>query len=86
MSEVHQSGGVDCPWPGPIPYTEDDADHFLGRNNEVRRLLDLMERQQLNVLIALSGVGEKFSFAGGISSGSALPPRGKRGSGSCLAN
>lgn len=57
---------LECPWPGPVPYGEADAEEFLGRSAEVRDLLDLIERQRLNVLIALSGVGKSSLLQAGL--------------------
>lgn len=57
---------IECPWPGPVPYGEKNAEEFLGRSAEVRDLLDLIERQRLNVLIALSGVGKSSLLQAGL--------------------
>jgi uncharacterized protein YjbI with pentapeptide repeats len=56
----------DCPWPGPVPYSEAQAEEFLGRSAEVSNLLDHIERQRLNVLIALSGVGKSSLLQAGL--------------------
>jgi uncharacterized protein YjbI with pentapeptide repeats len=66
MIEVDGLAKIECPWPGPVPYTEDDAERFFGRANEVRRLLDLLARQQLNILIALSGIGKSSLLQAGL--------------------
>jgi uncharacterized protein YjbI with pentapeptide repeats len=66
MIEVKGVTAIESPWPGPVPYTEEDAERFLGRANEVRRLLDLIARQQLNILIALSGVGKSSLLQAGL--------------------
>ncbi|HEX4959356.1 MAG TPA: pentapeptide repeat-containing protein [Thermoanaerobaculia bacterium] len=62
--EIQKS--FDCPWPGPVPYTESDAEQFLGRSEEIKQLLNLMDRQQLNILIALSGVGKSSLLQAGL--------------------
>ena len=66
MSEASMQFAVDCPWPGPVPYGEEHAERFLGRRSEIRDLLDRVERQQLNVLIALSGVGKSSLLQAGL--------------------
>lgn len=66
MNVTHSKENSVCPWPGPVPYTESEAEQFFGRSQEVLRLLDLIERQQLNVLIALSGVGKSSLLQAGL--------------------
>ncbi len=46
------------PWPGPVPYLEDRADVFFGREADLKRLLAQMMERNLTVLTAWSGVGK----------------------------
>ncbi len=58
--------GVECPWPGPRPYQEADAERFFGRGHDLSRLVDFITRQQLTIMIALSGVGKSSLLQAGL--------------------
>jgi uncharacterized protein YjbI with pentapeptide repeats len=55
-----------CPWVGPQPYTEKDADYFLGRADELTRLQYLLSTQRLTVLTASSGSGKTSLIQAGL--------------------
>jgi hypothetical protein len=47
----------DCPWPGPVPYKEEDEPRFFGRGEETDQLMSSITHR-LSILTALSGVGK----------------------------
>lgn len=63
MSSLHD----DCPWPGPIPYSEEDSEFFFGREKELDSLeRDICSAQHLTILTALSGVGKSSLLNAGL--------------------
>jgi hypothetical protein len=55
---VMQRRRTQSPWPGPVPYNEDQAAVFFGRAEETEALLDQMALCRLSVLTAWSGAGK----------------------------
>jgi len=55
---VLSSRRLDCPWPGPIPYKEEDEPRFFGRDEELEQLLFSISTHRLSIVTALSGVGK----------------------------
>lgn len=55
-----------CPWPGPIPYSEAQADIYFGRHRECKELEGRLIDQQLTILIARSGVGKTSLLRAGL--------------------
>jgi uncharacterized protein YjbI with pentapeptide repeats len=61
------TGGIlGIPWPGPIPYAEDRARYFFGREGELAELTRLIERQRLTVLTAASAAGKTSLIRAGL--------------------
>ncbi len=55
-----------CPWPGPIPYSENEQDIFFGREKECRELEARLLDQKLTVLVARSGAGKTSLLRAGL--------------------
>jgi CHASE2 domain-containing sensor protein len=62
----------DCPFPGLVPYTKDDAEFFYGREVEREILIDNLIAYDLCVLYGPSGVGKSSLLRAGV----AASPRG----------
>jgi hypothetical protein len=56
----------DCPYVGPVPFTESDASRFCGRDAEVLDLAALIEGHALTLLYAPSGAGKTSLLNAGI--------------------
>ncbi|MCP4546714.1 MAG: hypothetical protein GY835_09655 [bacterium] len=56
-----------CPWPGPIPYSEENSHLFFGRKSELDGLEeDICSDQYLTILTAPSGVGKSSLLNAGL--------------------
>jgi hypothetical protein len=47
-----------CPYRGLMPYTEDDAELFFGRDRDTRLIIDNLKAYRITVLYGPSGVGK----------------------------
>ena len=55
-----------CPYRGLMPYTEDDADFFFGRDRDTRLIIDNLKAYRLTVLYGDSGVGKSSVLRAGV--------------------
>jgi hypothetical protein len=56
---------IACPYPGMLPFAETDAPRFYGRDDEIARLIDLLQQHRLLFVIGPSGSGKSsLVFAG----------------------
>lgn len=55
-----------CPWPGPIPYGEHQADLFFGRGEEVHALRDALDSAAIVVLTGPSACGKSSLASAGL--------------------
>ena len=55
-----------CPYRGLGPFTADDADVFVGREDEVARLCEMVRRQPLVVVTGPSGAGKSSLVNAGL--------------------
>jgi WD40 repeat protein/energy-coupling factor transporter ATP-binding protein EcfA2 len=54
-----------CPYPGMKPFTSDDGDRFFGREDEINKLLECLEKHRFITVIGASGSGKSsLVFAG----------------------
>ena len=58
----------DCPYPGLTPFRKKDAErgHFVGRENEVRALLGMLEAEPMVAVVGPSGVGKSSLVGAGL--------------------
>lgn len=56
----------DCPYPGMVPFSGADANHFYGRAEEVERMLQLLRRQRFLMVIGPSGSGKSSLVYAGL--------------------
>ena len=56
----------DEPWPGPVSYTEGDANFFCGRGEETMELRALVLRNSLSLLYGISGLGKTSLLQAGL--------------------
>lgn len=55
----------DCPYPGMVPFSEENAHHFFGREGEIAALLQKLEEQNFLFVLGPSGSGKSsLIFAG----------------------
>jgi WD40 repeat protein len=54
------------PYPGLAPFTEEEAEHFFGREAEVEVLLRGLRRASLSALVGPSGVGKSSLVGAGL--------------------
>ena len=54
------------PYRGLMPFTEDDADVFFGREAEVRHIVDTAKARRFGVLYGPSGVGKSSVLQAGV--------------------
>ena len=59
-------GALDSLWPGPRPYSEDRAEFFRGRDEEIGAVLDRVAGQRLSVLLAPSAAGKTSLLQAGV--------------------
>src|ERR1022692_1083739 len=57
---------VDSPFVGLVPYTEDDARFFFGRERDQQRILANLFASRLTILYGSSGVGKSSVLRAGI--------------------
>lgn len=55
-----------CPYPGMVPFSAADAEHFYGRTEEVARMLQLLRRQRFMMVIGPSGSGKSSLVYAGL--------------------
>jgi WD40 repeat protein len=65
---VTAGGGVlpACPYQGLMPYTEDDAEFFFGRDRDTRLIVDNLKAYRVTVLYGPSGVGKSSVLRAGV--------------------
>ena len=64
---TNRTTGSRCPWPGPRPYEESEAEYFRGRENELQELIyGYVKRQAVTVLISTSGTGKTSLLQAGL--------------------
>ena len=56
----------DCPWPGLLAYSIDDADSFAGREREVEAALTRLEIEGVLVVVGPSGSGKSSLVRAGV--------------------
>ncbi len=54
------------PWPGLLPFGEDDWKYFHGREFESEMLVRRVERERLTILFAPSGLGKSSILQAGL--------------------
>jgi WD40 repeat protein len=59
-------GSPPCPYRGLMPYTEDDAAFFFGRDQDSRLIVDNLRAYPLSVLYGPSGVGKSSVLRAGV--------------------
>jgi len=58
---------VECPWPGPKPYSENDTERFFGRNSEIEEVIGIrILGSRLSVLTGDSGAGKTSLLQAGV--------------------
>ncbi|HVH57704.1 MAG TPA: hypothetical protein VM791_15680, partial [Vicinamibacterales bacterium] len=57
---------VDCPYVGLVPYTEDEARFFFGRENDQRVIISNSFASRLTILYGSSGVGKSSVLRAGV--------------------
>ena len=57
---------VDCPYVGLVPYTEEDARFFFGRERETRQVVANLFASRLTLLYGASGVGKSSVLRAGV--------------------
>jgi WD40 repeat protein len=55
-----------CPYQGLMPYTEEDAEFFFGRNRDTRLIIDNLKAYRVTVLYGPSGVGKSSVLHAGV--------------------
>jgi WD40 repeat protein len=55
-----------CPYRGLMPYTEDDAEFFFGRDRDARLIIDNLKAYRITVLYGPSGVGKSSVLRAGV--------------------
>jgi WD40 repeat protein len=55
-----------CPYRGLMPYTEDDAEFFFGRDRDTRLIIDNFKAYRVTVLYGPSGVGKSSVLRAGV--------------------
>ncbi|HEX6293122.1 MAG TPA: TIR domain-containing protein [Herpetosiphonaceae bacterium] len=56
---------VPCPYPGMVPFGQDDASRFYGRDAEIQKMVDRLHQHRLLFVIGPSGSGKSsLVFAG----------------------
>ena len=56
----------DCPYKGLLPYAEDDADRFYGRDKEINLVLDRLGRSQFIAVVGASASGKSSLVRAGV--------------------
>ena len=56
----------DCPYKGLVPYGEEDARYFFGRDRERRLISASLRASRLTVLYGESGAGKSSVLAAGV--------------------
>ncbi len=64
--EADASRTVTCPYPGMVPFSAADAQHFYGRDEEVVRMVQLLRRQRFMMVIGPSGSGKSSLVYAGL--------------------
>src|SRR5262245_30807070 len=57
---------VDCPYVGLVPYTEEEAQFFFGRQNDQRIIIANLFASRLTILYGASGVGKSSVLRAGV--------------------
>ena len=55
-----------CPYPGMVPYRAEDARFFYGRDDEIRRMAQLLRHQRFLMVIGPSGSGKSSLVYAGL--------------------
>lgn len=56
---------IPCPYPGMLPFTPEEAHRFYGRDDEIARMIELLQQHRLLFVIGPSGSGKSsLVFAG----------------------
>ena len=58
-----------CPYRGLMPYTEEDAEFFFGRDRDTRLIIDNLKAYRITVLYGPSGVGKSSVLHAGVLKG-----------------
>ena len=57
---------VDCPWPGPKPYEENEWKYYFGRDRECDSILNCIESYSLTAILSRSGFGKTSLLRAGV--------------------
>ncbi|HEY0602362.1 MAG TPA: TIR domain-containing protein [Herpetosiphonaceae bacterium] len=56
---------IPCPYPGMVPFKQEEAHHFYGRDDEIGKMIELLQQHRLLFVIGPSGSGKSsLVFAG----------------------
>lgn len=66
MSETPVVSNETCPFPGLLPFQEDDALYFFGRDRETAFLLNRLEQSRFLAVIGVSGSGKSSLVRAGV--------------------
>jgi energy-coupling factor transporter ATP-binding protein EcfA2 len=56
---------IPCPYPGMVPFKQDESQHFYGRDDEIGKMIELLQQHRLLFVIGPSGSGKSsLVFAG----------------------
>ena len=64
---------VPCPYPGMVPFRQEDARFFHGRDDEILKLLTLVRQNHFLAVIGSSGLGEVVAGHGRVSAEARRP-------------
>src|SRR5689334_22845125 len=66
MTMSNDASGIDCPYPGPRPFTTAERKQFFGRSGELRDLVSLVIAHTLAVLHGPTGSGKTSLIHAGL--------------------
>lgn len=64
--EAADTSALLCPYPGMVPFSGADSEHFYGRSEEVERMVQLLRRQRFLMVIGPSGSGKSSLVYAGL--------------------
>lgn len=66
LDEMEDPDAVDCPFPGLQTFTEEYADLFFGRDNEISHLVDKLRHSRFLAVVGASGSGKSSLVQAGL--------------------
>ena len=63
---MENKNNIKCPWPGVLPYAENDGNLFHGRDEEINELAGLINRNVCTTLYGMSGTGKSSLLKAGL--------------------